>query len=476
MTSLARRVASAIRDRSLLASGDRVAAAVSGGADSVALAHLLVELSTRADWRLAGLIHVHHGLRGADADADETFCRALAARLGLPIDVVHADVPARVRDTRQSLEAAARDVRYAAFREAMARLDATVVATGHTQDDQAETVLLRLLRGAGTRGLAGIRARRGLVVRPLLDCRRDELRAYLHSHGAGFREDASNDDRAIPRNRLRHELMPVVERLAPRGVAALARLAALAADDEAYFARTLAERAAGLVAFTPGGDAGRAAGVTLDAAGVAALPRPLARRLLRDLGEQVSGRPWSAAHVDALVALACAAAPSGHLDLPGATAARQGTSLALDRSNEEDADGIGADVARAPVDPIPLAVPGSVTVPGGGATLVATSAATVAAPFPSEPDVAVVQADALVLPLAVRTRRPGDRLRPLGAPGSRKLQDVFVDRKVPRAERDAVPIVVDANDRIVWVAGHVLAHRCRVTEPCKGVVTLELRR
>lgn len=473
MTSLARRVARAIRDGSLIGAGDRVALAVSGGADSVAMVWLAHELSATAAWRLAGLIHVHHGLRGGDADEDEAFCRALGARLGLAVDVTRADVAARARDTRRSIEVAARELRYAAYRDAMARLDATATATGHTLDDQAETVLLRLLRGAGTRGLAGIRSRRGPWVRPLLGVRRAELRAYLASRGEAFREDVSNADVSVPRNRVRHELLPVIERIAPGGVRALARCAALAAEDEAYLRKAVAVEAAGILRLTPGGDAGAADAVELDASALARLPRALGRRYLRDLTAQVSGRVWGLRHVDALLALAGDAPRRATLDLPGAVATRDGTRLTLRRSNH---DGGRRSRTRPPVEPQPLGVPGEARLPGLDGAIAARPAPTADGAIPSEPDKVMVQADALALPLAVRTRHPGDRIRPLGAPGSRKLQDVFVDRKVPRDERDRIPLVVDARDRIVWVAGHALAHECRVTEPRRGVVILELRR
>src|SRR6187401_3771352 len=147
-SSLARRVAHGVRRRGLWTETDRLAVAVSGGADSVALTWLLAELAPRAGWSLCGLIHVNHGLRGQESEADEAFCRALAERLSLPIDVREVDVATAMSRTRCSLEVAARDLRYAAFQEAAMALEATVVVTGHTADDQAETVLLRLLGGA----------------------------------------------------------------------------------------------------------------------------------------------------------------------------------------------------------------------------------------------------------------------------------------------------------------------------------------
>src|SRR5262245_21639536 len=192
MSPLSARVRRAIARRGLLADDDRVAVAVSGGSDSVALAWVLRALEPDANWQLVGLIHVNHGLRGEESDADEAFCRALAARIGLPIEVHSPHVRQRAIERKQSIETTARVERYTCFDRAARALGATRVATGHTKDDQAETVLLRLLRGAGGRGVSAIRARRGQYVRPLLDCRRAELQAELESRGERWRDDSSN--------------------------------------------------------------------------------------------------------------------------------------------------------------------------------------------------------------------------------------------------------------------------------------------
>jgi tRNA(Ile)-lysidine synthase len=454
---------------------DRVAIAVSGGADSVALAWLLHEIcvpqrgapgASQTDapylppWVVVGLIHVNHGLRGEDSVADEAFCRDLAGRLSLPIDISTVDVRAHARARKQSIETAARALRYACFEAAADRLGATVVATAHTMDDQAETVLLRLLRGAGTRGLSGIRARRGRFVRPLLECRRAELRDYLVSRGETFREDASNDDRSIPRNRLRHELMPRLEQFAPGAVAALARCAALAADDERVLDELARQSASGV---RRGDDA-------LDAGALTALPAAIARRVVRLTAERVSpGVMWSAGHIEAVRRLAESVDDrmERHLDLPGVNIARRGLVLTFSPHS--------AGRIRVPGFDWPLAVPGATDIPELGATIHARSGAALAAwPPASNGRVAVLDAAALVLPLRVRNRRPGDRLRPIGAPGRRKLQDLFVDRKIPREDRDRVPIVVDAAGRIVWVAGVAVAEECRATTPEASMVILEL--
>jgi tRNA(Ile)-lysidine synthase len=448
----------------LVAPGDRVAVAVSGGADSVALAWLMHDLraSGEAAFSLVGLVHLNHCLRGAESDRDEAFVRALSGRLGLAVEVARRDVSADARAAHRSIEAAARAARDAFFTEAAARLGASSVATAHTADDQAETVLLRLLRGSGARGAGGIRPRRGCLVRPLLDVRRAALRADLLARGEAWCEDASNADRSIPRNAIRQDLLPAIERLAPGGVTALTRFAALARDDEAALEAAAIEAARKIVSFD-------GVAVRLSRAWLAGLAPAVARRVVRGALERVSVAGVAARHIDAIRALAAADTSKGHVDVPGAAvdftpeqavltgAARRG------RRAERGFDW-------------PLPVPGSVDVPEAGVRLVAERANTAGSqPWPNgRGPAAAVQGEALEGGLRVRSRRPGDRLRPLGAPGRRKVQDVLVDRKVPRLERDRVPIVVDDTGRIVWVAGYALAEEFRVTRPESGVVLLKI--
>jgi tRNA(Ile)-lysidine synthase len=342
------------------------------------------------------------------------------------------------------------------------------VATGHTQDDQAETVLLRLLRGAGGRGLSGIRIRRGSIIRPLLECRRADLRRYLHDRGERFCEDSSNTDIAIARNHLRHRLLPVIEEIAPGGTSAIARAASLAQADEACLS-TLAYDAAPRVLVSSEDGV-----VRVNAVALAAEPIAVARRLIRHAIEQVhSGRSVTAGHIDAVLALAKAASATmgGSLDLPGVRADRRGDVLLIQPA-------VPKEVARTTVPrfEVALPVPGSAEVPEAGFAISASDGRSQEVERRSDPDVAVLEAAALNLPLAVRNRRPGDRLRPSGARGRRKLQDILVDRKVPRAERDRVPLVVDAAGRIVWVAGVTIAEECRVTAPSAAVVVLKVHK
>jgi tRNA(Ile)-lysidine synthase len=453
-----------MRAQALVAPGDRVAIAVSGGADSVALAWLMHDLqaSGEAGFGLAGLVHLNHGLRGAESDRDEAFVCALGERLELAVDVARRDIAADARAAHRSIEATAHEARDAFFTDAAVRLRASSVATAHTADDQAETVLLRLLRGSGARGAGGIRPRRGCLVRPLLDVRRAVLRADLTARGETWCEDSSNAERSIPRNAIRHDLLPAIERLAPGGVTALTRFAALVRDDEAVLEAAAIEAARKIVLFDGGS-------VRLNRTLLTGLAPAVARRVVRGGLERVSKAGVAARHIDVIRALSAADMVKGHLDLPGAA-----VDFTPDQAVFTQARG-----RRKPTEggfDWPLPVPGSVDVPEARVRLVAEVAdLSGARSWPNgRGPAAAVQGEALRGSLRVRSRRPGDRLRPLGAPGRRKIQDVFVDRKVPRHARDRVPIVVDETGRIVWVAGYALAEEFRVTRPESGVVLLKI--
>ena len=468
LDALTRRILATIRRHDMIRGGDRVAIAISGGSDSVALALTLraIAASGRLNFAIAGLVHLNHGLRGDEAARDEVFCRALAARLGWPIEVGHVDAGAAARAAGRSIEATARDLRDEFFRDAAATLKYTSLATGHTLDDQAETVLLRLLRGASSRGLTGIRPKRGRLIRPLLERRRQELRDWLDAAGEPFCEDSSNRDESIARNRLRHQLMPRIEEIAPGGVRAIGRAAALAADDERYLARAAAETAAHIVT-------AHGRHVSIDAKAISAVPPALARRVLRQAIEGVSPRAAiGARHLDAVLALAAADKAHGQLDLPRLRATRAGGRVTV----EVVAAARAASGTDAAVAPQPLTVPGSVDLGQTGWRVVAARGQVSQVELSSgRGDVATLQIEPARLPLAVRTWRPGDRFKPLGAAGRRKVQDLFVDRKVTRADRHRTPIVVDARGQIVWVAGLAIAHECRVTSPEAGMVILKLK-
>ena len=459
-----------IGQHDLARAATRVVVAVSGGPDSVALAYLLRELHEAGELRVAGLAHFNHQLRGA-ADDDERAAVALARSFGWPSDVEREDVAARARRERRSIEDAARAARHAFFERARVRLDADVVALGHTRDDQAETFLLRILRGAGPRGLAAMSPRRGAIIRPLLDCRRRALAAYLDARGAAYVEDESNRDVAIPRNRVRAELVPLLEaRFNPRVVDVLADAAALARDDWRWMDAVAAEVAARVV--ERDGLVWR-----LDAEALEREPAAVRRLVVwRTMTEAAMGRAVAFEHVEAALRMLDPLAQAGGMDAPGQRVEREGVQLVL-RGRAAGAAGRPRS-QTANLFEYSLSIPGEVHVAEAGWAVSAEpgpAGPTETAPA-ADADVAIVRSDVCRPPLTVRNRRPGDRFRPAGRGGRRKLQDLFVDRKVPRAARDRVPIVADAEGRIVWVAGYGLDEAFRVTDSSQAVVILRIKR
>ncbi len=441
--SLLHRVRRFISRQRLWPPGARVVTALSGGSDSVAQLLLLRDLAAAGELVLAGAAHLNHQLR-PEAAGDEAFCRALCARLDVPCVVEHADVTRLAADQRVSIEVAARRARYAFLEGARLALTAQAVAVAHTADDQAETVLLRLLRGAGTRGLRGILPVRGAVVRPVLDCSRAALRGELMSRGETWVEDATNQDLAQPRSRVRHELIPL---LAARYQSAITRVLARTAEvvsaDDAFLEQLAAAAAPSVLSVSP-------RGLVLAPRALAALPPALARRVARRA--LLAAHPAHApdlADVDALLAVC---RPSG-------PAAAEPAGVRVERFAEDAVLLItGPPSSAAPVLPARvLSVPGVVALPelGPGCRLTAERPITHVGQ-PADHRQRLIVKVAVATPLVVRGRRPGDRLRPLGLGGAKKLQDLLVDRKVPRTERDRVPVVVDATGRIVWVVGHAV--------------------
>ena len=466
--SVQARALETIRRHGLARPGDRVVVALSGGADSVALLRILKDLEADGALVVAGAAHLNHQLRGAEADLDEAFCAALAARIGLPFVGERADVAAFARAHKRSIEDAARTLRYAFLERAATSLGADAIAVAHTKEDQAETFLLRLLRGSGTRGLAAIRPRAGRVIRPLLDVNRAALRDYLSVNGEAFREDATNADLATPRNRVRHELIPYLRsRFSPGVTNVLARAAELARQDEEFLHAEAIKLAARVVLSD--------VTVRLDVPELVSAPVALRSRVVLAALQRFAGRKSiHFDHVDRLLALAAdpAAGEGRAVSLPGQCAVRVADTIVLRPS-------VGRKPAAENSFAFSLSIPGEVRlgkqVVGAERLQELPGVEGRQRKWAGRGTEVGVAADALLLPLTIRNRRPGDRFRPLGAPGRRKLQDFLVDRKVKREDRDTVPLVVDGRDRIVWVVGQSVAEDFRVTDPSQGVILLKVR-
>lgn len=413
--------------------------ACSGGRDSVGLVHALFALAPEFALEVA-VGHVHHGLRPS-ADEDAAFVQDLAGRLDLRFLV------RRLADLRgPNLEARARAARYAALADMARELGATVVATGHTLDDQAETVLLRLLRGTGVGGLAGILPRRALapgldVIRPLLWTRRAELGAFLSRLGQPWREDETNRDTAVQRNRVRHTVLPLLASENPRLPEALGHLAEVVRAEEEVWARWVEETKRACASPVDGGWR-----VRRDA--FAGLPVALQRRFLRELARVGNPAGPSFVHTEEARRLVCCGRTGSEVVLPGGVCVRV----------EADTFWVGRAEDRSRPEPVQLPVPGRVLSPELG-LLVEAAVEPVGLSERRGEWEAALDVRWASSPLLLRTRRPGDRIRL--SRGSRKLQDLFTDLKVPRWERDRVAVVATEDGVVLWVVGRRVSEAAR---------------
>ena len=418
------------RESGLVREGEPLLVLLSGGGDSVCL----LEVAVRLEADVAAL-HVNYGLREGAA-ADERLCRELCVKLDVPLSVEHVSLP-----DGGNLQQRAREARYG-LAEGLARGD---YAAAHTATDQAETVLYRLAVSPGRRALLGMEPRRGRLVRPLLGLTREEARQYLRVRGLAWREDPTNADRRFARSRVRHDVLDALRELNPAAELAIAETARQLRDEAGLLERDTAQALEAL----GGGPA-----VSLEE--LRALPAALARLVVRGLAEGAVGgsRPLSREQADAVLGLGEGQGGTRSLDLGGGlrAVAEYGT-LRLSRDRPAE-----------PPAPVHLPLPGAARF--GDWELEARRGA---------PGDVSVAARSLGSEALVRGWREGDRMRPLGLGGSKSLQDLFTDRKVPRALRRTLP-VVESGGEIVWVAGVALDERFAAPDGDPGSLGLSARR
>jgi len=466
---LAESVLEYVRQQGFLKAGDRAGVAVSGGADSVALLHLLLELRQEMGVVLS-VVHFNHNLRGLESDADERFVAQLAQHHELELHCDRGDVAKHAEIRHLSTEAAARQLRYQYFLRTMGDQRLNCVATGHTLDDQAETVLLRMVRGAGTRGLAGIyptltyprlsdseRLVNGpqvSVIRPLLRTRRTQLEAYLSEIGQDWRDDSSNRDLRHARNRVRHGILPRLERaLNPRVREALAETAEIARSEEEYWQkeveRVLREK----------WEAG-----TRNLTGLAGLSLALRRRVVRAAAESV-GLRLEFRHVEEILGLT----PASSARLP------EGWMVSRSKGEKDkDKGGLQFEPCRG-AEPISdyqyvLAVPGVVQVPEAGSWFEA--AVVTGDRVPSYNPDHMFDPALLRTELTVRNWRAGDRFWPAHTKSLKKVKELLQERKLAERERKLWPVVVSGQE-IVWVRGFPAPARLRPREDAKQALVIQ---
>jgi len=458
MSTVEERVLETIKRHGLTSPGDVVLAAVSGGPDSVAMLHALVSLAGALKVRVSAA-HLNHMLRGAEADADKQYVRRLCRQFRAPCITGRKDVARIARQKHMSIEQAARAARYEFLERAADRVKASRIAVAHTSDDQVETILLNLLRGTGSDGLAGMPIRRGRIIRPLLDVSRADVEEYCVDKRLSPRSDVSNLSSRMARNRIRNRVLPLLEKEQPTIRANLLRMAALLRQ-ETDFLNELAQRRLARILLKRG-----SSHLVVNAAALKRADSSLRSRIIREAIRHLQGvlTDIEQVHVEAILALL-----QGHsgrmIHLPGPLVASYSQGQLVFSTKPLLAQAGTCDL---------LEIPGTVGASSLGIEIRAQVVERAKAPSikTQQPLVAMLDRTAVREPVVVRTWQRGDRFHPLGAPGSMKLHDFFINQKVPRHERGCVPILSDAQG-IIWVVGHRIDERCRVTERTAVVLRL----
>ena len=449
------RIKKTISRYGLLEKGDKVLVACSGGADSSALLAALLEIRMEYALRLA-IAHFNHRLRRA-ADKDERFVIRRAQELGLPVYVRREDIRAFAAKHGLNIEEAARERRYLFLRETAARVGANRIATAHTLSDQAETVLMRIFRGSGPTGLSGIApCIDGLVIRPLIEVERREVVDYLQARKISYREDETNRDSRYLRNRIRLRLIPYLERnFEPKIVQHLGRLADISREEEEIWEESSRAEAAQAIARKKGK-------IILDARRLSALPAASGRRLVRSFLRAIKGdlRRFSFRDVESVRCLA----ERKEAVLPANLVLRRENNLISTKERtgpalhyEHEWDGKKS-----------LAV-GELGLSFAGKRL---EKRRTRLPSYSDDRRALVDADKVRFPLLVRSRREGDRYRPLGSPGRKKLKEIMRAKGIPFEERDRHPVFM-SQGKIVWVLGLPVAEDFKITPATKYIYVIE---
>ena len=407
----------------MLPDGTLVLCAVSGGADSMCLLHLLHTLAPEGGFSLWAA-HFNHKLRGAESDRDEEFVRAWCAEWGIPLAVGSGDVQTQAARTGRGIEETARALRYAFLERTAQELGAARIATAHTADDNAETLLFHLVRGSGLQGLTGIPPRRGNVVRPLLTATRAEVEKYCTAHGVAYVEDSTNADENYTRNFLRRRLMPLLEQVNPRAAEHMSAAAdRLRADNDCLNA--LAAQVAAQGNMAPDG-------LVIEAGLLAQLPDPVAIRAVRQLTEQAGGgKNCTAAHLDALLRLCRSGDPSGRVDLPGLTARRVYGELVLKAAEEP----------VSPPPPTPVREDGWTVYGDTGWSVTCRQTVCPEKSF-KNPDTFYLSRAKIKGALILRPRQTGDAIK-LPGRSHKTLKKLFIDEKIPLVRRALLPVLAD---------------------------------
>ena len=472
MNSLKETVRRAIVKHGMLARGDKVLCAVSGGPDSVAMLHVLSELAPELGVTLA-VCHFDHGLR-ADSHEDAAFVSGMCDAMGIECVTERVELAALLKGRHVNKQAAAREYRYAFFDRAADGLGANKIAVGHTADDQAETYLMRELRGSGAQGLSAIPPVRGAIVRPLIEASRADIMEYIDAKGIPYRTDPTNLTTVYGRNRLRLTLMPLLKEYNPRAASAFIRNAEILRAEDDYLDSVVSGTLESIIKCAPtptpplrvGTGLSVNSSVEIDISGFSLLHTALKRRVIREAYRRVKGDLLGLTYAHVLEAEdSIATGETGRgVDLPGG--------VRVERSYDRLVFVMRGKAPQRGFSYM-LPLPGEVSVPELG--VIVMTWFTEEMEDPPEPKGHLARFDATKLngPLVIRSRRPGDSFHPVGMTGSKKLQDYFTDMKLPRDGRDLVPIL-ECGGEVAWVVGMRQDRRFAADDSTKRFIVIEL--
>lgn len=458
-----KRVIRYIEKYRLFAPGERIVAAVSGGPDSIAMLYILLNL--RRNWGIQiHLAHLNHMFRGEESQEEAEFVNRLAAKLGVTGTVENINVPAYIKKTGLSPEDAARRVRYSFLRKVAKEQKASVIATAHHANDQAETVLLHLLRGSGPEGLAAMAPREGDLVRPLLEVSREEIIKYCLDNRLEYRLDSSNQDQCYLRNKVRLKLVPGLKELNPQIVATLARTADICRLENDFLNQLVEEALVQVLINRTDGEA------IVDLNRLLLFHPAIRRRAVRKLVDSFTRQigVLSYRHTEMLLELST----GKKIFLPGGLSARRDYNrLTICFQNDK----LSRDKKAKEAVPVPLTVPGKVTIPDFNIEVKAEIGL-----WPEERAEegelrALFKPEILTDDLWIRARKAGDRFQPQGLMGTKKLKDFFIDEKIPRTVRDKIPLLVSGT-KIIWIIGYRIAEGVSVTGRDKKALIIKVKK
>jgi len=454
--NLLKKVRDTITSHNMLRYGDRVVVGVSAGPDSVCLLHVLHQFRDELKLNLHAL-YIDHGLRPDETPAEIEFCKKMCEGSSVRFIVKAIDVTTYAKGCNLNKQDAARELRYRAFEEAAFEIKADKIALGHNADDQIETFFMRIFRGSGPKGLSGIPPVRGKIIRPLIEVERWEIEKFLEEDRVNYIVDSSNLKEDYLRNKIRLSFLPEVKKINPDIIETMSRTMEIFREEEKFFDILVTKTLMKLISRKT------AAHIELFLSPMESMEKVILRRVLRRAIDETKGlRGIGFAHIEDIMDLIRQGRHGDRLYLPkGLRAIKNYATLVMTSETPVKIGTYGLDV------------PGEVVI-RETKTVIKVSVAEKAEDYGDGKSAIVLDADKINMPMTVRAREDGDFFYPMGFGRRKKLQDFFVDEKMPRDERDSIPIVVSGND-IVWIAGYRGDERVKVTEATKRFIRMEIK-